>query len=136
MTTLDFSALSDALTQLADGLREARQQPRSELLRDGVIQRFEYSHELSLKSIRRVLETVFDDPVDQMAYNDVLRVAAERALIDNVERWFTYRSARNKTAHAYDTAVAADVFKAVMPFLNDARTLVRNLDALSYRSAD
>lgn len=101
-----------------------------------MIQRFEYSHELALKSIRRALETVFGDPVDHMAYNDVLRVAAEHGLIDNVERWFTYRSARNKTSHTYDAAVAAEVFAAARPFLDDARVLLRNLDALPHRSAD
>lgn len=135
MTVLDFTSLADALAQLQDGLHEAQGDPASELLRDGVIQRFEYSHELALKAIRRALETMFDDPVDQMAYNDVLRVAAERGLIENVDAWFAYRSARNKTSHAYDAHIAAEVYGVAEPFLADARLLSRNLDALARRSA-
>ena len=135
MTTLDFTPLEDALAQLADGLHAAEQPGATELIRDGVIQRFEYSYELALKSIRRVLETVFGDPVDQIPYNDVLRIASERGLIENVERWFTYRSARNKSSHTYDAAIAAEVFAVATPFLNDARILLHNLDALPGRPA-
>jgi nucleotidyltransferase substrate binding protein (TIGR01987 family) len=136
MTTMDITPLKDAIAQLAAGLREATQPGATELVRDGVIQRFEYSHELSLKFIRRALETVFGDPVDQMPYNDVLRIASERGLIDNIERWFTYRSARNKSSHTYDSGIAAEVFAAAITFLDDARILLRNLDALPHRSAD
>ncbi|HUY90835.1 MAG TPA: nucleotidyltransferase substrate binding protein [Pirellulales bacterium] len=135
MTTLDFTPLADALKQLEDGLRDAREQPQSEIIRDGVIQRFEYTHELAIKLIRRTLEMVFGDPVDQMPYNDVLRVAAERGLIDNVEAWFGYRTARNKTSHTYDAAVAAEVFRVAQPFVTDARALLDHLDAIGRRAA-
>lgn len=134
MTGLDFTPLADALAQLEQGLRDTHDQPQSEIIRDGVIHRFKHGHELSLKFIRRALATVFGDSVDLMPYNDVLRMAAERGLIDNVERWFSYRSAQNKSLHTYDAAVAAEVFAAVMPFLDDARFLVDKLDALRRRS--
>lgn len=131
MLKLDFSPLADALLQLDSGLRQSADSPHNELLRDGVIQRFEYSHELSLKFIRRALEMPFGDDVDKMAYNDVLRIAAERGLIENVERWFEYRVARNKTSHTFDAAVAADVYSAVRPFLADARDLLLRLHELN-----
>ena len=40
---LDTTSFRNALAQLASGLAEAR----AELVRDGVIQRFDYSYELS-----------------------------------------------------------------------------------------
>jgi nucleotidyltransferase substrate binding protein (TIGR01987 family) len=135
MSPLDLTPLEDAITQLAEGLREADRRPESELLRDGVIQRFEYTHELALKFIRRVLEVIFGEAVDQMAYNDMLRTAAERGLIDDVEAWFGYRAARNKTSHTYDANVAADVFRTARPFLGHAQTLLRNLHALDDKAA-
>lgn len=98
-----------------------------ELFRDGVLQRFEYSHELVLKFIRRALETIYGDNVDQMAYNDVLRTAAERGLIDEVDRWFEYRAARNKTSHTYDAQIAEAVYVSVRPFLTDAREFLYRL---------
>ncbi len=129
MTALDITSLHDAVDQLGAGLAEAEREPENELLRDGVIQRFEYSHESAMKFIRRTLETVYGDPVDQMAYNDLLRTAAERGLITNVEGWFAYRVARNKTSHTYDVRVAADVYAVTKPFLDDARFLLTQLDA-------
>lgn len=132
--TLDLTPLKDALAQVDAGLREAESDPDSQLRRDGVIQRFEYSHELALKFIRRVLETVYGDAVDQMAYNDVLRTAAERGLVDNVEAWFEYRAARNKTSHTYDALVAAEVYAAARPFLRDGRALLQKLHAIKDRS--
>ena len=133
MTSLELSPLEDALDQLEKGILEAAKEPKSELLRDGVIQRFEYSHELALKFIRRALETGFGDSVDQMLYNDVLRTAAERGLIDNIEAWFSYRTARNKTSHTYDAVVAAQVFQVAQPFLTDARFLLDHLHAIKDR---
>ena len=130
MSTLLLDPLRDALRQLDAGLRDAEREPTSEIIRDGVIQRFEYSHELAIKFIHRVLETVFGDAVDTMAYNDMLRSAAERGLIENVEGWFAYRVARNKTSHTYDAAVAAEVFGFAKPFLNDAKFLLDRLDEI------
>ncbi len=135
MPSLDFTPLEDALNQLDDGLREAKGRKGSELLRDGVIQRFEYSHELALKFIRRTLETVFGDLVDQMPYNDVLRTAAERGIIADIEPWLGYRAARNKTSHTYDASVAAEVFRSARPFLKHARALLKRLHALDNQAA-
>lgn len=135
MPSLDYTSFEDALQQLDLGLAEAESDKKSELLRDGVIQRFEYSHELALKFIRRALETVFGDPVDQMPYNDVLRTALERGLIMNIEPWLGYRAARNKTSHTYDASVASEVFRSARPFLTDARALLQQLHALGNSSA-
>lgn len=108
----------------------------NDLLRDGVIQRFEYSHELAIRFLRRVLETEFGDATDEMPYRTLLRTARERGLISDVERWFAYRDARNRTSHTYDAAVAAQVYQAAQPFLGDARFLLDRLHALRHRLAD
>lgn len=44
---LDTTSFRNALAQLTSGLAEARAEPGRELVRDGVIQRFENRHELS-----------------------------------------------------------------------------------------
>lgn len=128
MATLELTPLRNALKQLRDGLSEAEKQPHSQIIRDGVIQRFEYSHELALKFIRRILETRHEDSVDQMAYNDLLRTAVERGYIEHVELWFQYRTARNRTSHTYDATIAALVFASAEPFLLDAHFLLERLE--------
>jgi nucleotidyltransferase substrate binding protein (TIGR01987 family) len=130
MSTLDFSPLKKAIQQLADGIKQADKDPQSELLRDGVIQRFEYTFELAIKFIRRVLEVEFGDPVDTMTLRDVLRSAYERQLILDPTQWFVFRDQRNKTSHTYDANVAVDVYKAAAPFLDQARILIDRLHDL------
>lgn len=131
MSALDLTALKNALSQLKQGLDAAMKDPTNEVVRDGVIQRFEYSHELALRFIKRILETRHGDAVDQMAYNDLLRTAAERGYIEHIEKWFEYRTARNQTSHTYDGAVARHVFSFAQPFLVDASILLKHLEARS-----
>ncbi len=130
MPSLDLTSLRSALEQLQKGISEADANPTNELIRDGVIQRFEYSHELALKFIKRVLETRHGDPVDQMSFNELLRTAGERGYITNVESWFDYRKARNQTSHTYNGSVATLVFSVAKPFLLNARSLLSHLEAL------
>ena len=131
MTSLDLTSLRNALAQLQKGLAEADAHPENDVIRDGVIQRFEYSHELALKFINRILETRHGDPVDQMSYNDLLRTAAERGDITDVEAWFDYRKSRNESSHTYDANVAAMVFACAKPFLQSATTFLTKLEGLS-----
>lgn len=131
MSALDLTALKNALAQLKQGLEAAEKDPKNEVIRDGVIQRFEYSHELALKFIKRILETQHGDPVDRMAYNELLRTAAERGYIEHTEQWFEYRTARNETSHTYDGDIAAKVFAFAKPFFDDASFLLKNLEERS-----
>ena len=131
MSVLDLTALKNALEQLREGLKASEDEPKSEIVRDGVIQRFEYSHELALRFIKRILETKHGDPVDQMGYNDLLRTASERGYIENIEKWFDYRTSRNQSSHTYDGNVAAVVFAAAKPFLADALFLLKRLEERS-----
>lgn len=130
MPRLDLTSLRSALEQLKKGIAEADADPDNELSRDGVIQRFEYSHELALKFIKRILETRHGDPVDQLSFNDLLRTAGERGYITDVEAWFEYRKSRNESSHTYDANVAAIVFACAKPFLKSATTFLSRLEAL------
>ncbi len=56
MSPLDFTSFRNAIHQLESGLAESKKFPTNEIIRDGVIQRFEYTHELELKFIKRTLE--------------------------------------------------------------------------------
>lgn len=132
MTILDISSLKSAVLQLQQGIEAAEKEPSKEIMRDGVIQRFEYCYELAQKMIRRTLETQFDEKVDSMTWNDVLRTAAEHGLIEDVERWFDYRTERNKTSHTYDAAVAALVYGTAKKFLPDVQTLLSRLEQFSH----
>ncbi len=126
---LDFTPLTRAISTLASALQDAATRPQDLLVRDGCIQRFEYSYELCVKSLRRQLEELADSPadIDALGYRDMLRVAAERGLIQNALPWFGFRELRNITSHAYDPDKAARVFDGIPEFLEHAQLLAARL---------
>lgn len=128
---LDFQPLSKAVHTLAQALAVTDKHAPDLLARDGCIQRFEYTYELCVKSMRRQLENMADSPsgVDELGFKDMIRLAAERGLLDNPQAWFGYRELRNITAHAYDPDKAMQVFSALPQFLQDAQTLAQRLQA-------
>lgn len=138
MSTLDLSALHSAIQSLDDGLsvvsdgawfNQQNDKVRQTLIA-GVIQNFEFVYEISVKMIRRQLELESDSPaeIDQASFRDLLRIAAEKGLIADVEAWFGFRQMRNITAHTYDHAKAQQVYQGTQDFLNHARQLLIQLE--------
>ena len=132
---LDTTPFRKAVGQLASGLMVARGLPEDDLVRDGVIQRFEYTYELSHKFLRRFLEQTEPAPerIKEVSFPSLIRLGSERGLLLNGwDVWSGYRKARGTTSHAYDGIKAAEVFAQVPAFLEDARAL---LDAIERRLA-
>lgn len=137
--SLDLSALRNAITSLEDGISVVRdsgwfnaQTPAVQnTLIAGVIQNFEFVYEIGIKMIKRLIELESASPneVDETNFRDVLRVAAEKGLISDVDAWFRYRKMRNITAHTYDQEKARQVYQGTLEFLNDARALLQKLEA-------
>ena len=80
VSMLDFTPLSKAVATLVSALQETAGRSGDLLARDGCIQRFEYTYELCVKSLRRQLEEMADSPgeIDALGYKDMLRLAVER----------------------------------------------------------
>jgi len=96
-------------------------------VRDGVIQRFEYTFELSWKMIKRYLEMYMTEKIDEMSSKDLFRRGMETGLITDSGKWFVFREARNKTSHTYDKKAAELIYKAAAEFLPHAEELVKRL---------
>lgn len=136
---LDLSSLRMAIDSLTASIDVVRDEDwfnaQSEAVRNtliaGVIQNFEFVYELSVKMIRRQLEREAASPteVDSADFRDLLRTAAEKSLVADVEAWFEYRRMRNITAHTYDHKKAKLVYEGTLTFIRDARALLDALDA-------
>jgi len=127
---LDFTSFEKAILQLDEGLRMAAGTPDNKLMRDGVIQRFEYTYELSHKMLKRFLEATEASPeqFDEMSFADLIRTASERGLVlHGWDKWSQYRKLRGTTSHTYDAKKAAEVFEAIPGFLEDARHLLQKM---------
>jgi nucleotidyltransferase substrate binding protein (TIGR01987 family) len=126
---LDLTSLEKALSSLEQAIARSQREPLDEEVRDSVIQRFEYSYELSWKMLKRQLEMDSPTPVsiDAMSFKEMIREAAERSLITNPTSWFEYRQQRNRTAHTYNAAKARQVYETALVFIQDAKTLLHHL---------
>lgn len=71
-----------------------------EALRDSIIKKFEYTFELSWKTIKTYLE---EEGYEEMSSpRKVLKQAFESNIISDEEVWSNMLEARNSTAHTYD----------------------------------
>lgn len=126
-----IASLTDALAVIADTDWFEQQRPQVQnTLMAGVIQNFEFVYEISTKMIRRQLEAEALSPeeVDRSGFRDILRTAAEKGLIDDVETWFRYRLMRNITSHTYNQEKAQQVYEGTLVFIEDARALLKQLE--------
>ena len=96
---------TNALARLKEGI--AKYDEADDLLRDGVIQRFEFTFELAWKTLKAVFEdeglTGLNSP------KTVLREAFAAGLINDDELWLSMLSDRNSTAHIYSEQLAIEI---------------------------
>jgi nucleotidyltransferase substrate binding protein (TIGR01987 family) len=130
--TLDFSSLHSAVARLGEGLARYERDTGDTQIRDGLIQRFEFTYDLSHKMLRRALAEAAANPeeIDRLSFPDLIRTANEQGLLDgDWSTWRVYREMRNITSHSYDEAKALQVAAAIPAFLVAARALAARLGA-------
>jgi nucleotidyltransferase substrate binding protein (TIGR01987 family) len=121
--TLNISALENAITRLTEGLARYQRDTTDDQIRDGLIQRFEFTYELSHKMLKRYLEAAAPSPevIDAMSFADLIRTGNEQGLLlGEWPDWKAYRDMRSKTSHTYDVAKALEVVAGIPAFLAEA----------------
>ncbi len=132
--SLDLTSVRNAAASLTEALRaceaasEALTDELRELMRDGVIQRFEYTFELCWKFMRRVLRAEGMDGVEAMTNKELFRLAAERGLIEDAGPWIDMLHQRNLTPHTCDEATARAVLEAVRGFESEIEYFIVQLE--------
>jgi nucleotidyltransferase substrate binding protein (TIGR01987 family) len=129
--SLDFSSLENAIKRLKEGLDAITTNPDNDLYRDAVIQRFEFTYELSHKMLKRYLEEVSANPqeIDDMSFQDLIRTGNEKSLLlSGWDKWRDYRRARSITSHTYDEEKAMEVISVIPTFYDEAMFLIQKLN--------
>ncbi|MBD5175893.1 MAG: nucleotidyltransferase [Bacteroidales bacterium] len=101
-----------ALRKLEEGLNQLSILQSNNLLdivREGVIQRFEFTHELAWKVMKDYLEY---QGVKVMGSRDAIRNALNHNLISD-KVWIKSVDARNLASHTYDEEIADEVFESI-----------------------
>jgi nucleotidyltransferase substrate binding protein (TIGR01987 family) len=128
---LDTTSLGNAVQRLREGLARHEREPSDEQIRDGLIQRFEFTYELSHKMLRRYLKETAASPdeIDRMLFADLIRTGNSVGLLQrDWPAWRRFREMRTRTTHTYDVSVAAQVVAAIPAFLEEAEHLYAQLD--------
>lgn len=121
---IDFTAFEKSLLALDTALA----QPKNEFIRDSVIQRFEFTFEVSWKMLKRYFE--WNQNLIESNVKNIFREAGRQGLIDSVETWFAYQIARNESSHTYDEKKAEEIYAIAQRFAPDAKRLLDRLKNL------
>lgn len=130
MEKLDITPLINAVARLNEGLARYRQDITDLQIRDGLIQRFEFTYEISHKMLKRYLEFSSPDPTifDEMNFQDIIRTGNEKGLLlGSWAEWRMYRDMRSRTSHTYDEEIALQVVAGIPQFLQEAEFLKNQL---------
>lgn len=115
-------SLEKALVTLRESWDEYKKDVSNTFIRDSVIQRFEYTFELSHKLLRRFLSEIESSraEISEMFFNDIIRLGCKRGLLLNdLEVWDKYRRLRNLSSHNYDEFNAEDIIVIIPVFIED-----------------
>jgi nucleotidyltransferase substrate binding protein (TIGR01987 family) len=127
---LDLTSLGNAVRRLREGLVRYEREPKDEQIRDGLIQRFEFTYELTHKMLRRYLTESAPSPeeIARMPFADLVRSGNVQGLLrSDWPVWRRFREMRARTSHTYDAKVASQAASAIPEFLEEAERFYAEL---------
>src|SRR5476649_2168573 len=101
---LDTSALERAIGRLEEAVTAYQTDTSNSLIRDGLVQRFEFTYDISQRLLRRYLMANPGPPelISSMNFADIIRIGNQNGLLlGNWLRWKTFRDMRARTSHSY-----------------------------------
>jgi nucleotidyltransferase substrate binding protein (TIGR01987 family) len=104
-----FSNYQKALTQLTKFKKKGQ---LNELEEQGLIQAFEYTHELAWNTLKDLLEYRGNKGI--YGSKDAARLAFKLGIIENGEIWMDMIQSRNMTSHTYNEDTAREISTAVL----------------------
>ena len=107
-----FDNFKRAFVRLSEASELAEQRDLSELERQGLIQAFEFTHELAWNTLKDFL-TGRSSSEKFYGSRDVTRAAFAAELIEDGAAWMEMIKSRNESSHTYNDDVAGKIMEAV-----------------------
>ena len=107
-----FNNYSKAFQTLVAAVELARSRDLSDLEQQGLIQSFEFTHELAWNVLKDYLEE--KGVTSLIGSKDATRAAFKNGLIEDGEDWMNMIEDRNKTSHTYDPKIAREVVDNIL----------------------
>ncbi|MEM4248026.1 MAG: nucleotidyltransferase substrate binding protein [Candidatus Nanoarchaeia archaeon] len=110
--TQRFNQFSKAFAQLKEAIELSKQRSLSKLEEQGLVQSFEYTHEIAWN----VLKDFLEDKGAKKLYGskDATREAFKVGLIENGEIWMQMIESRNLSSHSYNEETARQIVSAII----------------------
>ena len=128
---LDFTSLRNSLIRLDEGYQRYLLDTSDIKIRDGLIQRYEFTYEISHKILKRHIEMTSAnlEILDTMPFADLIRTGNELSLLkSDWAAWKIFREMRAKTSHTYDEDIALTVVQIIPLFIQEIQFLVLQLE--------
>ena len=107
-----FDNFNRALKQLTAAVELAAQREFTQLEKQGVIQAFEFVHELAWNVLKDLLE--FEGIQGIVGSRGTVREAFKRGLLADGELWLDMIDKRNLTSHTYNAELAQDMVNTIV----------------------
>jgi nucleotidyltransferase substrate binding protein (TIGR01987 family) len=107
-----LSNFDAALTQLSDAAQLASERELSLLEQQGVIQAFEFTHELAWKVMKDYAYYQGNNAIT--GSRDACREAFKMGLLNHAEVWMEMITSRNQSSHTYNRSVAKQIIERVL----------------------
>jgi nucleotidyltransferase substrate binding protein (TIGR01987 family) len=107
-----FQNFRKALSQLRSAADLAQKRPLSDLERQGLIQSFEYTHELAWNVMRDYLK--HQGATDITGSRDATRGAFQAGLLEDGDAWMEMIQSRNLSSHTYEESTAKTIAERVL----------------------
>jgi nucleotidyltransferase substrate binding protein (TIGR01987 family) len=123
-----FANFKKALAKLGEVAEKGNIDDLSELEKEGMIQRFEYSFELAWKTLQDIL--LYKGYQDIAGPNPVLEQSLKDGYITDEMQWRKMKKSRELTSHTYNSDTADDIAKNIAAeYYKLLKTLEQRLEA-------
>lgn len=107
-----FSNFNKALQKLKEAVDKSKTESLTELEKEGLIQRFEYTYELAWKTLQDLIKHKGYEGIN--GPNPVLTQAFQINLIHKADSWKRLNQSRQLTSHTYDSETANDIVNDII----------------------
>ena len=120
---------TSALKQLQAAAAISKERPYTDLEKQGIIQAFEFTHELAWNVIKDYFEYQGNSSIT--GSRDASREAFQKKLIVNGEVWMEMIKSRNLTSHTYNKNIANDIVeKTITQYLSEFNDFHQKMGSL------
>jgi nucleotidyltransferase substrate binding protein (TIGR01987 family) len=111
-----FQNFENALDRLIEGISYFEHNS-SDLVKEGIIQRFEFTHELAWKVMKDFLE--YEGFTNIVGSRSATREAFNKNLLTNGQEWMNMIDSRNQSVHTYERTILEIEFTKIFAIYLD-----------------